>query len=85
VIEDLHPEDFPEDSSTDDADMDEDPTPILPQQIFIRNCAKPKWTEAYVMSHEIQYPEWQQRTNYLQSLVANGVFESMEKDSEKFS
>jgi hypothetical protein len=35
------------------------------------------------MSHQIQSPEWLQRANYLQSLVASGVFESMEKDSAK--
>jgi hypothetical protein len=42
VIEDLHPEDFPDDSSKDDADVDDDPTPILPQRVSTRNQAKPK-------------------------------------------
>ena len=83
VIEDLHPEDFPEDSSTDNADVDDDPTPTVPQRVSTRNRSKPKWTEDYVMSHQIQSPEWLQRANYLQSLMASGVFESVEKDSAK--
>lgn len=67
-----------------ETDSEEDSTPPkTTQRVSTRNRVRPKWTEDYVMSQQVQPPEWLQRANYLQKLATTGVFDKIDKDSAK--
>lgn len=97
TLHNLDPEDHPEVSSVEETesvrdssveetetDSEEDSTPPkATQRVSSRNRVRPKWTKDYVMSQQVQPPEWLQRANYLQTLATTGVFDKIDKDSAK--
>ena len=72
-------------SEAADSDPDEPTSPNTPPaqlRASNRRRMKPKWTEDFVMSHQISStPEWMQKATYLQNLIASGTFQSLDKEA----